>query len=74
MPRPGETASAGHTVIDRKTAISAEERMQTFHARLKERGLKGLRQSLRGKPIAGNRLHQRDRSPRKRGCLPTTHC
>ena len=44
MPRPGETASAGHTVIDRKPAISAEQRMQTFHARLKERGLKSTGQ------------------------------
>ena len=44
MPRPGEIASAGHTVIDRKPAISAEERMQSFHARLKERGLKSTGQ------------------------------
>jgi Fur family transcriptional regulator, ferric uptake regulator len=44
MPRPGETASAGHTVIDRKPAFSAHERMQTFHARLKERGLKSTGQ------------------------------
>ena len=44
MPRPGEIASAGHTVIDRKPAISAEQRMQSFHARLKERGLKSTGQ------------------------------
>src|ERR1700687_2386226 len=44
MPRPGETASVGHTVIDRKPAISAEQRMQSFHARLKERGLKSTGQ------------------------------
>jgi Fur family ferric uptake transcriptional regulator len=44
MPRPGETASAGHTVIDRKPAISAEERMQVFRVRLKERGLKSTAQ------------------------------
>ncbi len=44
MPRPGETASAGHTVIDRKPAISPEDRMHTFHARLKERGLKSTGQ------------------------------
>ena len=44
MPRLGETATAGHTVIDRKPAISAEERMLTFHARLKERGLKSTGQ------------------------------
>ena len=40
MPRLGESATAGHTVIDRKPAISAEERMQYFHARHKKRGLK----------------------------------
>ena len=44
MPRTGETATAGHTVIDRKPAISAEERMLTFHTRLKERGLKSTGQ------------------------------
>ena len=44
MPRSGEIASAGHTVIDRKPAVSAEQRMHPFHARLKERGLKSTGQ------------------------------
>ncbi|HXW85503.1 MAG TPA: transcriptional repressor [Candidatus Binataceae bacterium] len=44
MPRTAEIASAGHTVIDRKPAISAAERMLTFHTRLKERGLKSTGQ------------------------------
>jgi Fur family ferric uptake transcriptional regulator len=48
MPRTSEseggTATAGRTVIDRKPAISAEQRMLTFHARLKERGLKSTGQ------------------------------
>ncbi len=44
MSRAGETAAAGHTVVDRKPAVSAETRMETFHARLKERGLKSTGQ------------------------------
>lgn len=44
MPRPGETASAGHALIGRKPAISAEKRMHAFHVRLKERGLKSTAQ------------------------------
>ncbi len=44
MPRPGETTSAGHPLIDRKPAISAEKRMHAFHVRLKERGLKSTAQ------------------------------
>jgi Fur family transcriptional regulator, ferric uptake regulator len=44
MTRPAESHSVGHTVIDRKPAISAEQRMLTFHARLKERGLKSTGQ------------------------------
>ena len=44
MPRPGETPSAGQTVIDRKPAIGAEKQMQAFHVRLKERGLKSTAQ------------------------------
>jgi hypothetical protein len=46
MPRTSESeiASPGHTVIDRKPAISAAQRMLTFHARLKERGLKSTGQ------------------------------
>jgi Fur family transcriptional regulator, ferric uptake regulator len=44
MSRPGEIAVAGHTVVGRKPAVSAEARMETFHARLKERGLKSTGQ------------------------------
>src|ERR1700687_4859418 len=45
MSRVVETAATtGHTVMDRKPAISAEERMQSFHARIKERGLKSTGQ------------------------------
>ncbi|HEV2171070.1 MAG TPA: transcriptional repressor, partial [Candidatus Binatus sp.] len=44
MPRTAEIASAGHTVIDRKPAFTAAERMLTFHTRLKERGLKSTGQ------------------------------
>ena len=44
MPRPGEIPAVGHTVVDRKPAVSAEERMQTFRVRLKERGLKSTAQ------------------------------
>ncbi len=44
MARAELTAAAGRTVIDRKPRINADERMQAFHARLKERGLKSTAQ------------------------------
>ncbi len=44
MARAEVTAAAGHTVIDRKPRINADERMLAFHARLKERGLKSTAQ------------------------------
>ncbi len=44
MARVEESPAPVRTVIDRKPHINADERMQTFHARLKERGLKSTAQ------------------------------
>ena len=44
MPRAEESAPAGRTVVGRKEHVNAEERMTSFHARLKEKGLKSTGQ------------------------------
>ena len=44
MPRAEDTVSAGRTIVERKPRINTDQRMQTFHARLKERGLKSTAQ------------------------------
>ncbi|HEY6418078.1 MAG TPA: transcriptional repressor [Candidatus Binataceae bacterium] len=44
MARAEESTAPARTVIDRKPHINADERMQTFHARVKERGLKSTAQ------------------------------
>ena len=43
MPR-AEESSAGRTVVGRHEQVNAEERMTSFHARLKEKGLKSTGQ------------------------------
>src|SRR5579875_1888793 len=42
MPHPGE--STEHTTIPRPPRVSADERLEMFHTRLKERGLKSTGQ------------------------------
>src|SRR5215471_7269256 len=44
MQRAEENPSPGRTIVDRRPRVSAEQRMVTFHARLKERGLKSTGQ------------------------------
>jgi Fur family transcriptional regulator, ferric uptake regulator len=44
MPRAEEGAVPGRTIVGRKSQVDAEKRMTSFHARLKERGLKSTGQ------------------------------
>ncbi len=44
MPRAEEPIAAGRTIVERKPRINADELMESFHARLKERNLKSTAQ------------------------------
>jgi Fur family ferric uptake transcriptional regulator len=44
MARPGENPPTGHTSVGRHEAVSTEQRMATFHSRMRERGLKSTAQ------------------------------
>jgi Fur family ferric uptake transcriptional regulator len=44
MPRPGESEPSGRTVVGRHAHVTTEQRMATFHSRLRERGLKSTAQ------------------------------
>lgn len=44
MARVDDNAARGGTIVGRRGNVSAEERMATFHSRLKERGLKSTGQ------------------------------
>ncbi|HYB90866.1 MAG TPA: transcriptional repressor [Candidatus Binataceae bacterium] len=44
MPRADVEAGTGRTIFDRKPQVNTDERMTTFHARLKDRNLKSTAQ------------------------------
>ena len=44
MPRTEEILAPKRTVVDRKTRVDADQQMELFHSRLKDRGLKSTGQ------------------------------